>query len=96
MQRMTQHQLEMVVDRINIITWSPSAPYTSKDGGGVVANTGCFYLAGANGGWRLERIAHGGGSYDALTCGYVSMHELYNMMIPFIRGLEIPMTGGQQ
>ena len=75
--RITQANLEGVVKRLNKLTDSPETPY-KRVGDKLIAQSGCFLLDGAYGGWKLARICNEGGGQDTISeGGFVSKRELY-------------------
>ncbi|MEY4427217.1 MAG: hypothetical protein RL535_1515 [Pseudomonadota bacterium] len=88
MSRITEKQLQAMVNRINRMTKSPIEPYTIQDGRGV-ANVGNYHLSGAYGGLSLHRmVSQSGGVADIFNCGHVPKRELYQMILAFIAGLD--------
>ena len=88
MSRITEKDLQGVVDRINRVTKSPEATYTKIDGK-YKANVGNYHLSYAYGGVSLHRINNeGGGISDVFRCGHVPKRELYQRMQAFISGLD--------
>ena len=88
MDRITEKQLQAVVDRINRITNSPMVPY-AKVGDKYVAQIGNYHLSHAYGGVSLERMSNdGGGVTQPFGCGHVSKRDLYNRMQAFLSGLD--------
>lgn len=82
--RITESQLQSVVDRINRITGSPMNPYA--DGKAQVGN---YHLSYAYGGVCLHRMSNEGGGVSAPLCGgHVTKRELYGMMHAYIAGLN--------
>lgn len=97
MQRITDKNLQAVVDRINRETGSPmlsyDAPKTEAEHamyrGGKVAQIGNYHLYHAYGGVALHRmVSNGGGVEDVLRMGCVPKRELYNAMHAFLAGLD--------
>ncbi len=85
-----------MVNRLNRITNSPSAPYVRVDGH-TVAQIGNFHLSHAYGGVCLHRMSNdGGGVSDALSIGHVPKRELYSALYAFIRGLEFSESEARQ
>jgi hypothetical protein len=85
MNRVTEKQLEAIVDRINRITGSPSAPYI--DGKAQVGN---YHISHAYGGVALHRMYNeGGGVTSPLSTGHIPKRELAALMYAFINGLEV-------
>ena len=85
MNRVTEKQLEAIVDRINRITNSPPASYV--DGKAQVGN---YHLSHAYGGVALHRMYNeGGGVTSPLSTGHMSKRELAALMHAFISGIEV-------
>jgi len=83
MQRITESQLQAVVDRLNRITGSPMAPYA--DGKAQIGN---YHLSHAYGGVCLHRMHNeGGGVSCPIIGGHVPKRELYGLMQAYISGL---------
>ena len=88
MERITQKQLERLVDRINEATRSPMAPWT-RDGDKLTANIGNYHLSGAYGGVALERMCNEGGDVSTVFfCGRIPKRDLYNRMSAFLAGVD--------
>ena len=47
MERITNKQLEYLVEQINDLTNNPTVPWQVKDGGGCTANIGNYHISGA-------------------------------------------------
>ena len=89
MQRVTDKDLQAIVNRLNRMLNQPVQPYTKTDSGFKV-NIGNFHLSHAYGGVCLHRMVNdGGGVTDVLYCGHVPKRELQTAMFAFIKGLEI-------
>lgn len=87
MQRITDKNLQAVVDRINRITGSPESYSDKQPDGSFKSNIGHYCLDGAYGGVSLHRIfSTGGGCEDVLSCGHVTKRQLYELMHAWIRG----------
>ncbi len=85
MNRITDKNLQAVVDRINRTTGSPMA-YRGDDG--VIA-VGHYTLSGAYGGVSLHRICNtSGGCSDVFGCGHIPKRALYDLMHAWIKGFE--------
>ena len=88
MRRITIKDLEYTVDILNVITNSPTEPWTKGKDGKLRANVGNYHLSGAYGGWKLERMDNeSGGVSDVLHTGYVSKRELHNAIKSFQCGI---------
>ena len=83
-QRVTQAQLQAVVDRINRITGSPITPYTDGK-----INIGNYHISHAYGGVCLHRMhTEGGGVSSPLSTGHIPKRELLALMYAYITGLN--------
>ena len=88
MDRITQSNLDYLVNEINVLTNSP-LDYSDKTSKSFKANIGHYCLDMAYGGCKLARISsEGGGQRDISNNGYGTKRELYNFMKAFILGLE--------
>lgn len=87
--RVTEKQLQAIVNRINRETKSPASACAKDDSGHYKAQVGAYCLDNAYGGWSLARIVNeAGGQSDVLSCGKVPKRELASLMHAFLRGLE--------
>jgi len=66
MKRVTDSQLNAVVNRLNNLTGSPIEPY-SRTPDGIVANIGNFHLDYAYGMVRLVRMHNANGGINVVT-----------------------------
>ena len=83
MNRITESQLQAVVDRLNRITGSPLAPYVNGK-----AQIGNYHLSHAYGGVCLHRMHNeGGGVSSPLSTGHITKRELLGLMHAYISGL---------
>ena len=88
MERITQKQLEYLVERINEATNSPKASYTETEEG-YKANIGNYHLSYAYGGVKLERMCNEHGGVNTVsTGGYSTKRELYDWMRAFLDGMS--------
>jgi hypothetical protein len=84
MNRITEKQLQAVVDRLNRITGSPLEPYIGRE-----AQIGCYHLSHAYGGVCLHRMHNeSGGVSSPLSTGHVSKRELLGLLHAYINGIE--------
>lgn len=84
MQRVTEKQLQSIVDRINRITGSPMEPWTNGK-----ANIGNYHLSHAYGGVCLHRMStNGGGVSSPLSTGHIPKRELAGLLYAFISGID--------
>lgn len=86
MSHITKAQLENLVTRINATAGTPTEQYTRTDDGRLKANEGCYYLAGAYGGWKLEQM--GAQGCRDITSGYDTKRELEGKLRAFLAGLN--------
>lgn len=83
--RINQSHIETLVDRINIATGSPVAPWTDRK-----ANTGNYHIDYAYGGASLHHMVDANGCVsDVLSCGHIPKKELYYRMQAFLKGLKV-------
>ena len=86
MKRITQKDLEYLVERINKITGSPKTPYT-KNGIGYTTNIDNYHLDYAYDGVQLVRTVNKAGGVQTISqCCHTPKRELYNWMQAFIAG----------
>ena len=90
--RITNKDLERLIDRLNEVTGSPKQPYiydeTKKRS---IAQVGNFHLSGAYGGVCCHRIRNEGGGVTiphGLPSYHVTKKELYNALHSFLGGLS--------
>ena len=89
MKRITELDIERRIERLNQLTGAALEPYTKVGGGKLTANIGTYYLSGAYGGWRLEKIVNSrGGAADVLQSGFTTKRDLYNQLNSYIAGIE--------
>lgn len=96
MDRVTDKQLQAIVDRINRMTGSPIKPWSRPvESGPLVSNVGNYHLDHAYGGVSLCRMSNRqGGVSNVLSIGHVPKRELEGLMFAFIKGLEARETIG--
>jgi hypothetical protein len=88
MQRITEKQLESLVQWINELTNSPATSYTRTDDK-LTANIGNYHLYFAYGGVNLHRMTNtGGGVSTPLGGGTRTKRELFNQLHAFINGIQ--------
>lgn len=87
--RITEKQLEAIVQRINQTTKSPMETYTKLKTGKFKAHIGNYHLSYAYGGVSLHRMHNsGGGVEDVFGCGHITKRDLANRMWAFLKGIE--------
>lgn len=85
--RISQHDLEVTVNRLNETADQPLEPWNRESG--PKANLGNYHLDGAYGGWQLQQIVSAGGGCKVISeGGYVPKRELFHQIHAFIKGLE--------
>ena len=89
--RVTNKMLEMRVALLNDMTGAAQEPYQIERDvdGRPIANVGTYYLSGAYGGHRLERMTRGGGATDISP--RLSKSALADWINAYIDGIEIGM-----
>ena len=76
MQTITKKFLEAQIERLNIETNNPPAPYV-RDGEKFTAQLGNYHLSGAYGGYSLHRMeTDGGGASDVFGSGHLTKRDL--------------------
>lgn len=86
--RITEKDLQCVVDRINRITNNPLATY-KRTNGKLEAQKGNYHIDHGFKGYSLSRVSNiGGGTSDILGNGHKSKQELFYLMQAFIAGLQ--------
>jgi hypothetical protein len=89
MQRITLADLNAVIVRINRETNSPAHPYEQQPDGSYRAQTGCYHLSRAYGGYSLHRMSNeSGGVRDVFGNGHMPARELYARMHAFLAGMD--------
>jgi len=89
MQRITEKQLESLVQWVNELTNSPPTSYTRTEDGKLSANIGNYHLYFAYGGVNLHRMTNtSGGVNTPLGEGTRTKRELFNQLHAFINGLR--------
>ena len=98
MDRVTDKQLQAIVDRINRVMGTPMEPYArASEAEQWAAQIGNYHLSGAYGGKSLHRmVSDGGGISDVFGCGHVSKRELADRMYAFLRGVELARESNEQ
>jgi len=89
--RVTNKMLEMRVALLNDMTGAAQEPYQpERDADGhLITNIGTYYIGGAYGGHRLERMTRGGGATDISP--RLSKSALADWLNAYINGIEIGM-----
>ena len=93
--RVTKKMLKNKVNELNKITGSPVDYYRIDKSPGDIfqvkhTNKNHFCLAGAYGGYQLQRVCNSGGGVNSFfNTGYTSKKELYNLISAFIDGIEL-------
>ena len=85
--RITESDLERIVERLNVETGNNPEPFTRANGV-TTPNPGSYLLAGAYGGWKLEQIVRGGGTRDVLGTGYIPKRALYEQIRCYMGGVQ--------
>jgi len=87
----TLKMLESRVSLLNDMTGAAQEPYQIERDvdGHLIANVGTYYISGAYGGHRLERMTRGGGATDISP--RLSKPALADWINAYIDGIEIGM-----
>jgi len=86
--RITERDLQALVDRINRATNSPMESWARTKAGKYSANIGNYHLSGAYGGYELHRMFNaGGGVTNPLNTGHIPKRELYYILRAFLTGI---------
>lgn len=89
MNRITNKDLEILVERLNNVTNSPHTSWTRRADGTHTANIGNYHISGAYGGVCLHRIqSDGGGVEDVFRCGHIPKRELHERIWSYLTGIE--------
>lgn len=89
MTRITEKQLQAVVDRINRTLGTPMAPYAKDTEGNYTPCGNAYLLDMAYGGYSLHQMMPtGSGERDTLGCGHVTKRDLYDRMHAFLAGID--------
>lgn len=89
MNRITERQLQIQIDRINFLTRSPINSWSRNEDGTLFSYEGNYHLSHAYGGVCLHRMVNDCGAVqDVFSCGHVPKRDLYNRIRAFITGLE--------
>ncbi len=86
--RITDKQLQVMIDRLNRITNNPSEPWTLDKDGRSRANIGNYHLSFAYGGVDAHRMTNTGGGCESLTGGHGTRRELEGYLRGMMRGIE--------
>lgn len=85
--RITEKNLQAVVDRINRTMATPMDSYKVVDGKHV-AQVGNYHLSFAYGGVNLcQMVNEGGGCRNVFSCGHVTKRDLYDRMQAYLSGI---------
>ena len=88
MNTITKKTIEAQIERLNLETNNPPAPYV-RDGEKFTAQIGNYHLSGAYGGYSLHRMeTDGGGISDVFGCGHISKRDLSARISAMMRGIH--------
>lgn len=86
--RITNSDLQYLVDRLNDITDSPKTAWKKVDGT-ITAQVGHYHIGMCYGGVRLDRMHCTSGSVkNVFGMGYAPKRELHNRIAAYIAGIE--------
>lgn len=86
--RITNKELDILVNKLNTLTNNPLKPYEYTDGK-CIPQPGNYHLDAAYGGIKLCQQCESGGSRNISTQGYGTKKEMYHFLEAIITGLEI-------
>ena len=90
MSRVTQQDLQNILDRINAATGHNPNPYTLTESGQYRRNPGTYVLDYAYGAVCLSQLAEGGG--ERTITGRGTKRETKNAMLAFLAGIVTTST----
>ena len=89
--RYTRADLDGAVRGLNLMAGftaeEADAPLYTRDGANNRAMVGRYTLQVAYGGWQLQQIVNEGGGVRAITSGYLSKREVYNLIHAYREGM---------
>lgn len=89
--RYTKADLDGAVRGLNLMAGfsaeEADAPLYTRDGANHRAMVGRYTLQGAYGGWQVQQIINEGGGVRAITSGYLSKREVYNLIHAYREGM---------
>ena len=87
--RISKHDLDMMVDRLNIAAGTPRETWSRDENGKLKPNAFNYHLSGAYGGYQVQQICtEGSGTSNPITGGHVTKRECYDTLYAFIKGVE--------
>ena len=87
--RITQRDLDGLINRLNRITNSPATYSDKQPDGKFKANVGHYHLDQAYGGVKLARVYNeGGGITTPCSMGYETKRDAYGIIAAYIAGIE--------
>lgn len=87
MERITEKQLQAVIDRLNRTTNSPIASYTETDKG-YKTNVGNYHLDYSYGRVAVVRMHNTGGGIESILPGGTTKRECYEQLHAYLKGIE--------
>ncbi len=92
MKRVTEYELQSVVNGLNLMTSNPVETYRRDEQGELIANVGNYHLDYAYGKVRLVQIDNSCGGIRTLT-EYGTKRETYNAITAYYNGYIVGLTG---
>jgi hypothetical protein len=86
--RVTDKQLQAMVDRLNRLTGNPAEPWTRGEDGRNRANLGNYHLSFAYGGVDAHQMTNEGGGVRSLTGRHGTRRELETFFCGMMQGIE--------
>lgn len=88
MERITEKNLNGLMERINTAAGTPLAPWQRNAEGKLKAAIGNYHLEFAYGGCKIVQTVSEGGGITSITHGYQTKRQVWDMGQAFLRGLE--------
>jgi len=89
--RYTRADLDGAVRGLNLMAGftaeEADAPLYTREGAEYRAMVGRYTLQGAYGGWQVQQVINEGGGVRAITSGYLSKREVYNLIHAYREGM---------
>ena len=92
--RITNRQLDNLVNQINEAMGTPMEPYTKNSAGEYKPQANNYHLSGAYGGVSLHKMSATkgcSGISDVFSCGHITKRDLHDRMHAFLIGARKPL-----
>lgn len=89
MTRVTEKQLDNIIERLNVATNNPTT-YGVREDNSFKCNIGHYKLSAAYGGYQLQQIMNEGGGANVVSRnGYTTKRDLFCQIEMLLNGVEI-------